>query len=91
KSWLSALLGGAFSPRVAARRQNPSVIETDQRAAISSHLARFGVKPQNPRLNVVFVGSPGSGKTTAIQSVSSSTAQSTEVAATDGVGMIKAK
>lgn len=91
KSWLSAILGGAFAPRVAERRRNPAGIKTDQRAAISSHLVRFGVKPQVPRLNVVLVGSPGSGKTTAIHSVSSSAAQSTEVAATDGVGMIKAK
>src|SRR5690606_34369042 len=56
---------------------------------ISGYLSRFGIRQDRPTLNLLLVGSPGSGKTTAIRTVSTGKVHSTEVEATDNVASRK--
>lgn len=84
-SWVRNLLGGGVKPAV--KLEPPR----DLRQATTSVLARFGRLPSVPDVNLLLVGSPGSGKTTAIASVSDIPMRATEVAATDAVSALKSR
>lgn len=86
-SWMNHLIG-SFGNR---RRQEPALVAAiDKRSAISAYLSKFGkAEAARPSINILFVGSPGSGKTTAIATASTSAVHSTEVDATDTVATLK--
>lgn len=86
KSWVAALLG---------RSSQKPVLHSDaaapDRARVSSFLDRFGFRKEKTPFNVLFVGPPASGKTTAIMSASTVPARTTEASATDDVATMKAR
>ena len=68
--------------------ENNKQKETKQAGFVDKLMDKIAPEKRN-RFKVVFLGSPGSGKTTAIQSVSKFAALTTEVKATDSVGLLK--
>ncbi len=58
-------------------------------ATLSSYLGRLGLRPPPPAsLTVLVVGSPGSGKTSAIEAASDQAIESAEVMASDGASAV---
>ncbi len=80
RSWISSLMG---------RRARPAQDGGSDHARIANVLARFGLRREKPSLNVLFMGPPGAGKTTAILSTSTIPARTTEAPATDDVATLK--
>ncbi len=85
-SWMNHLIGG-FGRR---KPVETAPAASDKRAVISGYLSKFGrLDTGKPTVDLLLVGSPGSGKTTAITTVSTSKVHSTEVEATDTVATLK--
>lgn len=84
RSRMGQIIGFGARKRAAAEDRRG-----DLRATISGYLSRFGRQPTQPQASILLVGSPGSGKTTAINTVSTSKVHSTEVEATDTVAALK--
>jgi signal recognition particle receptor subunit beta len=87
-SWLNQLIGGPPAARPVLANPPPAA---DLRSVIHGYLSRFGIRQERPTLNLLLVGSPGSGKTTAIRTVSTGKVHSTEVEATDTVASLKTR
>lgn len=86
KSWVASLLGRASQqPRRAVEQAAPD------RGRVSGFLERFGLRKEKAPFNVLFVGPPASGKTTAILTASTIPARTTEASATDDVATMKAR
>lgn len=84
--WMRNLLGGGNATVKSGLAPPP-----DLRSATDNVLARFGKAPATPSVNLLLVGSPGSGKTTAVAAVSDIPIRATEVAATDAVLALKSQ
>ena len=84
---VSNLLMGLPQKRVKADKPNK---EKKQGKFLKNLIAKIAPNKQNS-YKVVFLGPPGSGKTTAIENVSNFSAFTTEVSPTDSVGSLKAK
>lgn len=98
RRWLSNLISGITRRTSGQNTQNhdppPALvpkIQRDKRSDIGLQLTRFGKSNQKQAFNIMFVGSPGSGKTTAIGTISSTPIKTTEVSATDTVAMLKSR
>lgn len=99
RRWLSNLISG-ITRRSSAHNDTrnhkppPTLLpqtHSDKRNDIGLQLTRFGKGNQKQAFNIMFVGSPGSGKTTAIGTISSTPIKTTEVSATDTVAMLKSR
>lgn len=88
-SWLSQLMGRPAANLPIPPGQSAQV--HDLRSVINGYLTRFGIRQDRPTINLLLVGSPGSGKTTAIRTVSTGKVHSTEVEATDTVATLKTR
>lgn len=92
RNWLTGLLGGLSRarPSLASPRPEATGPASDLRGVINRYLDRFGLTSQRGLArNILLVGSPGSGKTTAITSVSTRNLRTTEVPACDSLGNVK--
>lgn len=78
-------------PVVSEKNQKQQVQKQEQTKSYVNSLVRYFKPDEKQKAKIVFLGRPGSGKTTAIVGVSKIKARTTEVSATDHVGLLKNK
>lgn len=86
RSWVSGLLDRTRERPAGDGRNGGS-----DRTGVLAILKRFGLRREKVPLNVLFVGPPASGKTTAIMVTSDMPARTTEASPTDDVATLKAR